>query len=151
VRVIKGLKDAKRAAARAGASPDLVEAVDYAIRQKYEKLIKRALGAAVTLAAVGTALAILIANPVGASLAAVILGGIGAGFFLYKLGRWAWKKWKTEILGEKRKKMAQRLYNQLRTEDVLAVEAVRSLHLVPETLRHTPDGPRLIARKLKSA
>jgi hypothetical protein len=151
VRVIKGLKEAKRSAARAGASPALVEAVDYAIRQKYEKLIKRALGAAVALAALGVGLAILIANPAGASLAAVILGGIGAGFFLYKLGRWAWKKWKTETLGEKRNKMAQRLYNQMRARDVLALEAVRSLHLVPETVEASPDGPGLIARKLKSA
>jgi hypothetical protein len=151
VQVIRGLKQARQSATAWGSSPAIVEAVDYAIRQKYEKLIKRAIGSMVALAALGTGLALLIANPVGASLAAVIIGGIGAGVFLYKLGRWAWKKWKTESLGEKRQKMAARLYAQMRARDALALEAVRSLHLVPAKLEAAPDGAALIARKLKSA
>jgi hypothetical protein len=147
MRVIKGLKEAKRTALQSGASPRLVEAVDYAIRQKYEKVIKKALGAAVALAALGVGLAILIANPVGAALAALIIGGLGAGVFLYKLGRWLWKK----RPGEKRNDMAKRLYHQMRTGDVVALDAIRALHLDPNQLRASGRGPELIARKLKSA
>jgi hypothetical protein len=151
IRVIRALKEAKRTAEATGASKGVVAAVDYAIRQKYEKVVKRALGAATALASLGVGLAILIANPVGASLAAVILGGIGVGVFLYKIGRWAWKKWKTKSLGEKRKQMAQRLYNQIRTGDVGARAAVRALHLDPIEVGSDPGGVALIERKLKSA
>jgi hypothetical protein len=151
VRVLKGLRDAERAAVEAGADPLVVEAVKYAIHQKYEKLVKRALGATVALATLGAGLAVLIANPAGAALAAVILGGVGAGFFLYKLGRWAWKKWKTKTLGVKRKEMARALFNHLRLGDQLAVAAVRSLHLDPDAIALAPHGAALIERKLKSA
>ncbi|MGH9057497.1 MAG: hypothetical protein ACRDYY_16810, partial [Acidimicrobiales bacterium] len=151
IRVIRGLKAARRRAVSSGASEAVVAAVDYAISQKYEKVIKRAVGAASALAALGVALAILISNPAGAALAAIIIGGVGASVFLYKVGRWAWKKWKTESLGKKRKEIAQRLYNQIRARDALALDAVRALHLEPETVIAAPNGPDLIARKLKSS
>jgi hypothetical protein len=151
VRVIRDLKAAKRQAEASGAEPNVVMAVDYAIRQKYEKVIKRAFGAAAALAALGAALAILIANPVGAPLAAIIIGGVGAAIFAYKIGRWMWKKWKTKTLGQKRGEIAQRLYNQIRARDVLALDAVRALHLDPEAVIAAPNGAKLIARKLKSS
>ena len=150
-RVLKGLKEAERAAAEDGADPEVIAAVKYAIHQKYEKLFKRAVGTAVALGALGVGLALLIANPAGAALAAVILGGVGAGFFAYKLGRWAWKKWKTKTLGVKRKELARALYNHLRLGDELATAAVRSLHLDPEFIARTPNGAALIERKLRSA
>jgi hypothetical protein len=153
IRVYRALKQARAQARVLGTTPTLVEAVEYAIKQKYEKIFKRAFGTAVALAALGTGLAILIANPVGASLAALIIGGIGASMFVYKVGRWAWKKWATQTLGEKRQKMASRLYNQMLTNDVMALEAVRSLHLDPVEVRQAGDtkGPALIFRKLRSA
>jgi hypothetical protein len=151
IRVIRALKEAKRTALATGASRGVVDAVDYAIRQKYEKVIKRAIGATTALAALGVGLAILIANPVGASLAAVIIGGLGLGVFLYKIGRWGWKKWGSKSLGEKRNQMAERLYNQIRTGDVGAREAVRALHLDPTEVAASPGGMALIERKLKSA
>lgn len=150
IRVIRGLKKAKQDAIGSGASPNLVHAVDYAIRQKYEKVIKRAIGAAAALATVGVGLAILIANPVGAGLAAMILGGIGAGVFLYKLGRFIYKKIR-DRQGKKRGDMARLLFNQLRTHDALARDAVRALHLDPDTLADDPKGYDKIFRKLKSA
>ena len=151
VRVIRGLKAAKRTAIANGTDPAIVEAVDYAIRQKYEKVIKRAIGAAVALTTLGIGLAILIANPVGASLAAIIVGGIGSGVFLYKLGRWAWKKWKTKSVGVKRAEMARRLHSQLVAREALAIDAVRSLHLDPVAVAAAPNGSAMILRKLKSS
>jgi hypothetical protein len=159
VRVIRALKEARREAAEAAedfwADPDanqaVIEMVDYAIRQKYEKVIKRAIGSAAALAALGTALAILIANPVGASLAAIIIGGLGASMLVYRIGRWAWKKWKTRSLGKKRAEIAHTLYAHIMAEDSLAIAAVRSLHLDPDEVVRAPNGPALIMRKLKSA
>ena len=153
IRVYRALKRARASARVWGSSPALVEAVEYALKQKYEKIFKRAFGVAMALAALGVGLAVLIANPVGASLAAVIIGGIGASMFLYKMGRKAWKKWGTNTLGQKRLDMAKHLYNQMRSRDVLALEAVRSLHLDPEAVAAAgaTKGPNLIFRKLKSA
>ncbi len=153
IRVYRALKQARASTRVLGSSPALVEAVEYAMKQKYEKIFKRAFGVVVALATLGLGLAVLIANPVGASLAAVIIGGIGASMFLYKIGRKYWKKWGTNTLGQKRTDMAKHLYNQMRTRDVLALEAVRSLHLDPEAVAAAgaTKGPRLIFRKLKSA
>lgn len=153
VRVLKALKAARAEALALPAPERLVQAIDYAIRQKYEKIVKRAFGAAAALAALGVGLAILIANPVGAALAAMIIGGVGATVFLYKIGRWAWKKWGSKNLSEKRKEIATLLYNQVRTGDVTARDAVRALHLdVDEVLAPAREqGIGMIMRKLKSA
>lgn len=159
IRVLRDLKKAKKEAAKAAdefwgdpeAKKEVVAMVDYAIRQKYEKVIKRAIGTVTTLAALGTALAILIANPVGASLAAIIIGGLGASVFVYKIGRWAWKKWKTESLGKKRGEIARKLHAQISLGDSLAIEAVRALHLDPDVVAGSPNGAALIKRKLKSS
>ena len=159
LRVIQALKDAKEEARRQAddLSPDpdanneVIEMIDYAIRQKYEKVIKRAIGSVTALAALGTALAILIANPVGAALAAVIIGALGASVLLYKIGRWGWKKWGARSLGKKRAGIAHALYDQLMLDNDLAVEAIRALHLDPAVVKRTPNGSALILRKLKSA
>jgi hypothetical protein len=159
VRVIRALKQAKADAARAAdefwpdpdANKEVIAMVDYAIRQKYEKVIKRAIGSVTALAALGTALAILIANPVGAPLAAVIIGALGASVLLYKIGRWAWKKWGNQSLGKKRAQIALALHAQVILGDGLAVAAVRALHLDPDVVAHAPNGPALILRKLKSS
>jgi hypothetical protein len=159
IRVLRDLKKAKNEATKAAdefwgdpeAKKEVVAMVDYAIRQKYEKVIKRAIGTVTALAALGTALAILIANPVGASLAAIIIGGLGASVFVYKIGRWAWKKWKTESLGKKRGEIARKLHAQISLGDSLAIEAVRALHLDPDVVASAPNGAALIRRKLKSS
>jgi hypothetical protein len=159
VRVIRALKEAKEEARGQiddlspdpDANKEVIEMIDYAIRQKYEKVIKRAIGSVTALAALGTALAILIANPVGAPLAAVIIGALGASVLVYKIGRWGWKKWQTQTLGKKRAGIAHALYAQVMLDNDLAVEAVRALHLDPDVVKRTPNGGALILRKLKSA
>ncbi|HTW97959.1 MAG TPA: hypothetical protein VMD59_04240 [Acidimicrobiales bacterium] len=113
--LIGSVRAAKAEVLALPAAGSLVEAIDYAIRQKYEKIVKRAFGAAAALAGLGVGLAILITNPVGAALAAMIIGGVGAAAFAYKIGRWAWKKWRTKDLGQKRKDIATLLYKQART------------------------------------
>ncbi len=159
VRVIRALKEAKVEALRDAeefwpdpeANKEVIEMIDYAIRQKYEKVIKRAIGSVTALAALGTALAILIANPVGASLAAVIIGSLGASVLVYKIGRWGWKKWAARSLGKKRAQIAQALHAHVMSGDGLAVAAVRALHLDPDMVARAPNGPALILRKLKSS
>lgn len=158
VRVVQGLKKARAEAKERAQSilgPDedaekIVEMIDYAIRQKYQKIIKRAIGAAVALAVVGTSLAILIANPVGAPIAALVLGVAGLSMTVYKLARGAWK-WKNDTKGKERLSMAGKLYDQLKRGDPLAVAAVRALHLDPDKVARDPHGYSLIFRKLKSA
>lgn len=155
VRVVRALKQAKAQAneqARGQLGPEgeqIVEIINYAIRQKYEKIIKRAIGAAIALAAVGAALAVLIANPVGASVAALVLGVAGLSMTVYKLGRGIWK-WKKNQKGEKRRAMAYKLHASLLRGDALAIEAVRALHLDPLKVRSDPNGDSMIFRKLKS-
>jgi hypothetical protein len=147
ISILRGLKRAKAEALATGADPALVEAVDYAVRQKYQKAIKRAIGMAAALASLGIGLAVLLANPVGAGLAALIIGGIGVSMMVYKIGRYAFKKKR----GEKRKLMAGRLFAALKNGDSFAVAAVRELHLDPEAIRQHPKGEAEIFRKLRSA
>jgi hypothetical protein len=158
IRVLRALKQAKKDAMEraqeffgADLNQEVVDMVDYAIRQKYEKIIKRAIGSALALAALGTALAILIANPVGAPLAAGIIAGLSISTFVYKIGRKYWKKWFTNSLGKKRADIATELQRQAALNDPLAIDAIRALHLDPDVVAHAPNGPELIMRKLKSA
>lgn len=159
VKVVQALKKAKQQAKEqaesfAGAGGDaqaMVDMIDYAIRQKYKKIIKRAIGAAVALATVGVALAVLIANPVGASVAALAIGAVSIGMLVYRLGRAGWKRWISKDKGDKRARMASKLHLQCQAGDPLAIEAVRSLHLDPNKVGRSPNGDLMIMRKLKSA
>ena len=158
VRIVKALKKVRaealeQAQSLIGPNEDaekLVAMIDYAIRQKYEKIIKRAIAASIAFATVGAALAVLIANPVGASVAALVLGTAGLALSVYKLGRYIWKRHK-ESKGKQRFSMAFRLHEQVRQGEPLAIDAVRALHLDPNKVAKDANGVSQIARKLKSA
>lgn len=124
----------------------LIDAIQYAINQKYSKTKIRALkaitgltSAGITIAAlvVGVGLAALATNPVGWAIAAVIVGlcaVTGVSIMLYKLGRKLWKWFKGD-LGVQRRKMALALYDRAIAGDALAVQALKELGLDPEKMR----------------
>jgi hypothetical protein len=156
-RVVKSLKEARRLAMLyTGGQSEVVEAVDYAIRQKYQKIIKRAIGTLTALAALGAGLAILIANPVGAGLAAGIIAAVGAGVTVYKLGRFIYKKVR-DTQGKERARRAEQLFDALADPDprvsTAAKTAVWALKLDPGKVLAAgrEEGVGLLMRKLKSA
>jgi hypothetical protein len=121
---IDALKEAREAARRelrlAGADADaneLVEAIDYAISQKYKKVKRRVIGLLATLltgatgiafwAAGGVATVFAASNPVGWAIALGLLGaGIVAGLGLlgYRIIRAIWKR---RQRGQERKRYAR--------------------------------------------
>jgi len=159
---------------------ELLDAIQYAIDQKYSKLWIRATSLVGTIAATSAGIAIwaaggitavaLASNPVGWGIAAVILGfGITTGVLiaLYKLGR-AIYKWFTGTKGRIRAEMATKLFNHSVKERThlanYARDAIRSLGLDPSQMsreyniaegrtkaRVEENCIQLIARKLKSS
>ena len=125
---------------------ELINAVQYAIEQKYSKAKIRAVkaitgltSAGITIGALaaGVSLAALATNPVGWGIAAVIVGVcalVGVGFMVYKLGRKLWKWWKGD-LGVQRRSIAMRLYDKAMQGDASAAAAIKELGLDPVKMR----------------
>ena len=98
---------------------ELLDAVEYAIEQKYFKVFKRAMtlsaaviGAGVAIAGLATGIA-LASNPVGWCILAgvgAVAAGIGLGVLFYKIGRAIWK-WARGTKGKVRGDMAARLFD----------------------------------------
>jgi hypothetical protein len=154
-KVSKALRAAEAQAASGNVNPVIRSAVQYAINQKYAKFKKRALRATLALATLGTAIAILVANPVGAALAASILAAIGLAWGLRRLFHWVRKKWWAkpgEGKGVARRYQSRQLYDGLVTNDPLARSAIEALHLDPNEVKAAgpSGGVDLIFRKLKS-
>ena len=149
IRVYRSLKKARERARQRGFDDQVVQAVSYAMEQKYKKIFRRAAGAALALAALGTSLAVLISNPVGAGIAALIIAGAGVAWGIWKIYH-LYQKWKTR--GTKRKQMAGLLYDKAKSGDTLARNALTALGLNVQQVigSNDEDGPALIARKLKS-
>ena len=105
----------------------MVDAVHYAIKQKYKKIIARSIAlvgnlttfsASTAVLATGGVIALL-SNPVGWSvLTGIAAAGalIGAAVALWYIGRWIWKKRKG-TLGIMRRKMAMLLLQNLNSGD----------------------------------
>lgn len=128
------------------ADAELIDAIQYAIEQKYSKAKTRALrattgilgsGIAIGALAAGVSLVALASNPVGWVIAAVLAGtaaAIGIGIIAYKLGRKLWK-WYHGDLGLKRRKIAMRLYDKCVAGDAHAAAALKSIGLDPAKIR----------------
>ena len=155
IRVHRSLKKARKAAEGRGYSKEVIDAVDYAISQKYTKILRRAAGAALAFATLGVGLAVLISNPVGAGIVAIILAGIGLVWGLYKIYHAIKKRFgvpEGQRAGVKRGQMAKLLYSKAKDGDQLAITALTSLGLTAAqvTAGTEEDGVFLISRKLKS-
>jgi hypothetical protein len=162
-----------------GFDPEVIEAVKYAIKQKHSKRIKRAIAAraglastasSIAIVAAGGAIATLLAsNPVGWGIAVALIGLgalVGIGIFIYKIGRWLFKK-KKGILGKKRKQMAAVLFDRMTHGDDIAIKALSILGVKPKPeamqtayaeisggfakKRYRSGAIKLIMRKLKSS
>jgi hypothetical protein len=128
------------------ADSELIDAIQYAIEQKYSKSKTRALrattgilgsGIAIGALAAGVSLVALASNPVGWVIAAVLAGtatAIGIGIIAYKLGRKLWK-WYHGDLGLKRRKIAMRLYDKCVGGDGHAAAALKSIGMDPAKIR----------------
>ena len=173
------LEKAEQEADEEGYDPEVIKAVRYAIEQKYSKFYKRHLAGLTGLAATGASIAIVAAgggiaallasNPVGWGIAVGLIGLgalYGLGLFIYKIGRWIFKK-KKGILGKKRNQMAAVLFDKMTHGDEIAIKALSILGVKPgpEEMQSTYDqidgkwskkkyrqsAIKLIMRKLKSA
>ncbi|KDR56111.1 hypothetical protein APPUASWS_018445 [Arthrospira platensis str. Paraca] len=125
-------------------NPDVVNAVEYAIDQKYEKSGRRALAFSSGLASIGGGIIglVLASNPIGWAIGAALaaLGGLGAvGLLLYKIGHW-FRKRRGGILGKKRNEIATLLYEKLRAGDALAEKALQKLGLPVEAMQQAKEG-----------
>ncbi|HZT67030.1 MAG TPA: hypothetical protein VFA11_14675 [Acidimicrobiales bacterium] len=142
----------KKAALDANHDPEVVKAIDYALRQKYQKLFKRSLSAAAGIAAIGVTIAVLASNPVGWG----VLAALGLAFSLVGLAMAGWKlarkiyKTVKKTKGVTRGSVARLLFRKLQAGDPLARQAVINLHLDPDVVATDDSGVQLIERKLKS-
>jgi len=138
-------------------SPDLIDAIHYAMRQKYAKAIHRsinlsgtALAAActITLMAIG-GVAAPASNPVGWGIAIGLIGVgtlIGLGLLAYKIGRYFHKK-KKGLLNQRRREVANSLYDRVVDEpNHGAGRALSVLGLDP----HEMHEPQIMAGRMRS-
>jgi hypothetical protein len=155
---------------------ELLDAIEYAIEQKYFKIFKRAItlssaviGAGVAIAGLATGIA-LASNPVGWFILAgigAVAAGIGLGVLFYKIGRAIYKWWKG-TKGKVRGDMAEKLFDNALSGGGklkgLAQDAIGALGLkwskIEDKYKKVPDTRKpkvrkraigLIARKLASS
>jgi len=142
------LRKAAADAKTSGHDPEIVEAVEYAMEQKYSKALRRAIAFTAGIAATGVSiatlaaggvglLALLASNPVGWGIAVGILAIAtlaSTGLLIYKLYRYIKKK-RSGVLGEKRQAIAIRLYEGVAKGDSLAMTAINKLGLPAQDMK----------------
>lgn len=134
----------------------ILEAVEYAVKQKTRKAAMRYMQAMAGYASAGVSIAAFVAakavgfaalaallasNPVGWGIAmaiAAIALAVTVGIFCYKIYRW-FKKRKER--GQQRQQMATRLVDGVLAGNAIAVQAVQSLHLDPLAISKECGSP----------
>jgi uncharacterized membrane protein YebE (DUF533 family) len=134
----------------------VIDAIEYAIKQKETKKVRRYITAFAGLASLGGGIALtaggalgavalgalLASNPVGWGIALGLVGIgalVGIGMLCYKLFRRATKK----NPGKQREEMATRLYDAwVPRGDTLARTAIQKLNLNPEEMRLASLGAK---------
>ncbi len=138
------------------ADRQILEAVEYAVKQKTRKAAMRYIQAMAGFASAGVGIAAVVAakavgfvalagllasNPVGWGIAmgiAAIALVVTLGIFCYKIYRW-FKKRKER--GQQRQEMATRLVDGVLSGNAIAVQAVQSLHLDPLAIARECASP----------
>lgn len=121
---ISSLEALAQRAKNQGHDEVLVDAIQYAISQKYKKMIARLASLCANLVTFGTSVAVLatggaialLSNPVGWSILTGIAAAgilIASAVTLYYIGRWIWKKCRG-TLGVLRRQMAITLFEKLK-------------------------------------
>jgi hypothetical protein len=157
----------KQVSARAkadGGDPAVIDAIEYAIKQKETKKVRRYITAFAGLASLGGGIALtaggalgavalgalLASNPVGWGIALGLVGIgalVGIGMLCYKLFRRATKK----NPGKQREEMAARLYDAwVPRGDALARTAIQKLNLNPEEMRLASLGAKKDKARVRS-
>jgi hypothetical protein len=157
----------KQVAAKAkadGGDPAVIGAIEYAIKQKETKKVRRYITAFAGLASLGGGIALtaggalgavalgalLASNPVGWGIALGLVGigaVVGIGMLCYKLFRRATKK----NPGKQREEMATRLYDAwIPRGDALARTAIQKLNLNPEEMRLASLGAKKDKARVRS-
>ena len=147
-----------------GGDPAVIGAIEYAIKQKETKKVRRYITAFAGLASLGGGIALtaggalgavalgalLASNPVGWGIALGLVGigaVVGIGMLCYKLFRRATKK----NPGKQREEMATQLYDAwIPRGDALARTAIQKLNLKPEEMRLASLGAKKDKARVRS-